>query len=78
MHRQNEITEILTRVDAWSPEDRVALAYQILRDMRLKVLPDPPRNTLQTALGIGRGAGPALTDEQVDQMMLEHRNAKYG
>jgi hypothetical protein len=51
MHRQNEITEILTRVDAWSPEDRVALAYQILRDMRLKVLPDPPAAFVANSLG---------------------------
>jgi hypothetical protein len=77
MVRQNEIVEILGRVDEWPPEDRVALAYQILRDMRVKTLIDPPRHTLETALGLGRGSGPAPTDEQVEQLMLDHRSEKY-
>jgi hypothetical protein len=78
MLRENEITEILARVDTWLPEDRVALAYQILRDMRNKPLPDPPRNTLDVALGIGRGENPVPTDSEVDQIMAEHRLRKYG
>jgi predicted RNA polymerase sigma factor len=77
MPRETEITEILTRVDTWSQEDRVALAYQILREMRIKVLGDPPRHTLERALGMGRGDGPAPTDEQVDAMMARHRLEKY-
>jgi predicted RNA polymerase sigma factor len=77
MHRENEITEILTRVDQWSQEDRVALAYQILREMRIKVLSDPPRYTLERALGIGRGDGPAPTDDEIDAMMAQHRLEKY-
>jgi hypothetical protein len=77
MHRENEITEILTRVDQWSQEDRVALAYQILREMRIKVLSDPPRHTLERALGIGRGDGPAPTDDEIDAMMAQHRLEKY-
>ena len=78
MLRQNEITEILTQVDSWSPEDRVTLAYQILRDMRKKVLGDPPRQTLEHAHGIGSAVGTAPTDDQVEGMMHQHRLEKYG
>ena len=77
MFRENEITEILTRVDQWSQEDRVALAYQILREMRIKLLSDPPRRTLERALGIGRSEGPGPTDDQADAMMAQHRQEKY-
>ena len=76
-HRQ-DIDSIIKQVDAWPPEDRVALAYQILRDMRIKVLADPPRSTFQRALGIGRGDRPAPTDEDVRRIMEEHRTEKYG
>lgn len=77
MLREAEITEILTRVDQWLPEDRVALAYQILREMRIKVLADPPRDTLHRALGIGRGDGPAPTDDEVKEIMHNHRLEKF-
>jgi hypothetical protein len=78
MLRQNEIAEILTKVDSWSPEDRVALAYQILRDMRSRSLSDPPRRTADVALGMGRTAEPPLTDQQVEELMANRRTEKYG
>jgi hypothetical protein len=77
MFRQNEISEILTRVDNWSPEDRAALVYQLLRGIGRDSLAGPPRNTLETALGIGRGEGAVPTDAEVDQIMSEHRQRKY-
>jgi hypothetical protein len=78
MSRRDEINSILKQVGGWSSEDRVALAYQLLRDMRKKALGDPPRHTFGAILGIGRGDGPPPTDEQVEQWIDEHRMKKYG
>lgn len=77
MSRRDDIDNILKQVEGWDKEDRVALAYQILRDMRRQVLPPPPRDTFRAALGIGRGAGAPPTDEQVRQWMDEHRTKKH-
>ena len=76
-HRQ-EIDSIIKQVEGWPSADRVALAYQLLRDMGRKVLAPPPRNTFKGALGIGRGPGPAPTDEDVRRIMDDHRAEKYG
>jgi hypothetical protein len=78
MTRKEEIDNLLLHVQAWPQEDRVALAYQILRDMRKKTLEDPPRHTLAKARGIARGSGPAPTDADVRQWIDEHRMSKYG
>jgi hypothetical protein len=55
MSHRDDITDILKQVDGWPSEDRVGLAYQILRDMRNKTLDDPPRNTLARALAAAPG-----------------------
>jgi hypothetical protein len=78
MSHRKEIDSIIEQVEGWPSADRVALAYQILRDMRRKALAPPPRNTFKDALGIGRGQGPAPTDEEVRQIIRNHRMEKYG
>jgi len=78
MSRREDINNILKQVEGWPSEDRVALAYQILRDMRRQVLPPPPRDTFRAALGVGRGEKNPPTDQQVRQWMDEHRTKKYG
>ena len=77
MIHRDDIDSILLQVADWPSEERVALAYQIIRDMRIKVLKDAPRSTFANALGMGRGDGPPPTDEDVRQIMREHRDTKY-
>jgi hypothetical protein len=78
MDRESEIQSIISRVKPWAEEDRVALAYLILRDMRTKTREPAPRHTLDRALGIARGATPPPDDATVKRWMDEHRVRKYG
>src|SRR6266496_2816035 len=55
MRHEQEIESIIESVKPWPQEDRVALAYLILRDMRKQTREPAPRHTLQRALGIARG-----------------------
>jgi hypothetical protein len=73
-----EITSILEQVKPWPMEDRVALAYQILRDMRKKTRDSAPRDTAREAHGIARADGPAPDDATVKRWLDEHRTRKYG
>jgi hypothetical protein len=78
MSHTAEINDILVRIDALPRQERMMLAYQILRDTRVKALPDAPRQTLNAAVGLLRDAGPAPSDEEVKTWMDEHRISKYG
>ncbi len=78
MSHRTEIEQIFESVQSWPSEDRVALAYEILRDLRRRPLIDPPRHTIQRALGLLRGQEAPPTDEQVKQWIDEHRMSKYG
>jgi hypothetical protein len=78
MSRRDEINRILKNVEAWTSEDRVALAYQILRDMRNKTREDAPRKTLDRALGVAKGTSPPPDDAIVKKWIEEHRLRKYG
>ncbi len=78
MRHEDEIKSILAQVTPWPEEDRVALAYQILRNMRLKTRESAPRGTLERALGIARGTTPPPDDETVKKWLEEHRQQKYG
>lgn len=78
MRHEQEIESIIESVKPWPEEDRVALAYLILRDMRKKTRESAPRNTLQRALGIARGATPPPNDATTRQWVEQHRQEKYG
>ena len=78
MSRRDEINSILKSVEAWTSEDRVALAYQILRDMRKKTRDDAPRKTLDRALGVAKGTSPPPDDATVKKWIAEHRLRKHG
>ncbi len=56
MSHREEIDTIIAQVTPWPMEERVALAYQILRDMRKQTRRPAPRRTLEQAMGIARGA----------------------
>lgn len=75
---RHEIVTIIDQVKPWPEEDRVALAYLILRDMRKKTREPAPRFTLDRALGIARGNAPAPDDETVRKWIEEHRQQKCG
>lgn len=78
MRHEREIETIISQVTPWPEEDRVALAYMILRNLRKKTREDAPRNTLEKALGIARGNTPPPDDATVKKWIEEHRLRKYG
>jgi hypothetical protein len=78
MMHESEIQTIIQQVKPWAEEDRMALAYLILRDMRKKTREPAPRFTLDRALGIARGNSPAPDDDTVQKWIDEHRQQKYG
>lgn len=78
MSHEQEIRTIVSQVKPWPEEDRVALAYLILRDMRKQTREAAPRSTLATALGIARGNTPAPDDATVKDWLAEYRQSKYG
>lgn len=78
MTHEHEIQSIIEKVKPWPEEDRVALAYLILRDMRKKTRDPAPRRTLERALGVARGASEPPDDATVKRWIDEHRQAKYG
>jgi hypothetical protein len=78
MGHEEDIQSIINRVKPWPEEDRVALAYLILRDMRKKTREAAPRDTLRNALGVARETSPAPDDATVRQWIDQHRQAKYG
>ena len=70
---------VLRTVSGWPPEDRIALAQDILRIVQIDLSkPRPRRRTLDRALGLARGAGPPPTDEDVERWIEDHRREKYG
>ena len=78
MSHRHEIDSILKRVETWPPEDRRALAIELLQRSTTGATL-PPRDTLSQARAIaGSRTGPAPTDEEVKQWIDEHRMAKYG
>jgi hypothetical protein len=78
MSHRPEIDSILKQVEEWPPEERQALAMELLgRTAAAGPLP-PPRDTLSRARGLFKTAGVAPTDEEVDRWMDEHRMQKYG
>ena len=77
LHRE-EIETIISQVSPWPMEERVALAYEILRDMRKKTREPAPRRTLERAMGLARGTSAPPDDATVCQWIQEHRLAKHG
>jgi hypothetical protein len=78
MSHRREIDSILAQVTPWPEEDRLALAYDILREARGRTRQPAPRKTLFRALGIAGGQSPPPDDATVDQWMAEHRLRKHG
>lgn len=77
IHRE-EIDTIIAQITPWPVEERVALAYEILRDMRKQTRQPAPRRTLERALGIAGGASMPPDDAMVRQWVEEHRLQKHG
>jgi len=77
MSSNPEYQKVLKIVSEWPPEERIALASEVLAT----VAPPPsrpPRRTLDRALGLARTNGPVPSDADVRQMIDEHRREKYG
>jgi len=78
MNHEQDIQRIIEQIKIWPDQDRVALAYRILRDIRKQTRQPPPRNTANRALGIAAGEGPPPDDATVRRWIEEHRMRKYG
>ena len=74
---REEIDTIIAQVTPWPMEERVALAYEILREMRKQTRQPAPRRTLARVVGIARGTSAPPDDAMVRQWIEEHRLAKY-
>lgn len=76
---------ILQAVERWAPDERVALARDILstlvgqvRGARSEPPAEPRRYTLKDIRGIAATDRPPPTDEEVKQWLDEYRMNKYG
>lgn len=78
MLHEPEIKFIVEQVTPWPEEDRVALVYLILRDVRKQTRQPAPRRTLDRAKGIARGTFSPPDDATVKAWMEEHRQGRYG
>jgi hypothetical protein len=78
MTHRVEIDTIIAQITPWPMEERMALAQQILRDMRRPTRQPAPRRTLARAVGIAGGASPPPDDALVRQWIEEHRLQKHG
>jgi hypothetical protein len=78
MIHAKEIDSIIAQVTPWPEEDRVALAYRLLREARGRTRQPAPRNTLTRALGLAAGTSPPPDDATVDRWIEEHRLQKHG
>ena len=78
MEHDLEIEAIMEQVKPWPEEERVALAYEILREMRKETRKPPPRQTLGRAIGIARGEVSPPDDATVKQWIDEYRLKKHG
>jgi hypothetical protein len=73
-----EIEAIMEQVTPWPEEERVALAYEILREMRRETRKPAPRRTLERAFGIARGESAPPDDAEVKKWIEEYRLKKHG
>jgi hypothetical protein len=77
MNHRTEIDSIIAQVTPWPMEERVALAYEILRDMRKQSRQLAPRRTLERALGIAGRTSPPPDDATVRLWVEEYRVQKH-
>jgi hypothetical protein len=77
MVAKTDYDKILKAVSAWSLEDRAALVNELVRGLGEQRKP-APRDTLSRARGLLRTEQPPPSDEDVKQMIDEHRMSKYG
>ncbi len=74
-----EYEEILARVQAWPPEQRLHLAEDLLRSMPRPVAPDGLRGVpVEKVRGIAAGTGSVPDDDTVRRWVEEHSAEKYG
>jgi hypothetical protein len=77
MAHEREINSIIEQVKPWPAEDRVALAYLLLRDTRKQTREPTPRRTVDRALGVARGQLLSPDDETVRAWVDEHRQEEH-
>ncbi len=66
-------------IHGWSPDLRAALIHDLINTLVKETEePNPRLEKLSDAIGILNMGQPAPTDEEVEQMIQEHRETKYG
>lgn len=78
MSHRDQIETIIAQVKPWPMEERVALAYEILREMRKQTRQPAPRRTLDRAMGVAKGTSAPPDDATVRQWIEQRRIQKHG
>ncbi len=74
-----EMSEILDRVQTWTPEMRIMLARKILETLDSPQISEPPRKmSLHQVFGILKTDSPPPNDEECAKIVEEERLRKHG
>lgn len=73
-----DYNSVLEVVSAWSAEQRIAFAHAVLETVRHDAhATGARRQTLQRALGLGRGDAQPPDDDEVARWLDEHRASRH-
>ena len=74
----DEYQSVLKVVAQWTAEQRAALARALIESLYRGVGSKRTKPTADQFVGLLRGKGPPPTDQEVRQLIDEHRTRKYG
>ena len=74
-----QIEEVIEQVKSWPDETRIALARRVLETLEPAFHETKPRKvpSVDEFLGLWSTGGPAPTDEECEQILVEELERKY-
>lgn len=75
MSHRHEFNSILKQVQGWAPQEREALAMELLRSAPFA--PGQPRPSLGALIGVANPTGRTFTEEEVDELRFQALKEKY-
>jgi hypothetical protein len=74
-----EYSSVFKIIRGWSPSLRATLITRLIDELAREAEPPrPKKSTLERARGLASNGGPAPTDEDVERMLEERRQERYG